>query len=91
MFVVSVFYGSKVDALVSSIESMIPFLGNKLTTLLNKQRETLNLGSVKEGGKGVIGTLWDIMLTLMIGYFVLSLVHSAVHDYRVRQQKVKSK
>lgn len=92
-FVVSVFYGNKVDTLVEVLAEKVPFVGNKLTALLQNQRAALNAGSVSEGGKGILGAVWDILLTIMIGYFVLSLIHSAVNDYRAkhaRNQKPKS-
>lgn len=72
------------------IESLFPFIGDRLTKFLEKQRSTLTAETVSEDGKGILGTVWDLLLTVMIGYFLLSLVHSAVNDYRARKHKESS-
>ena len=87
VFVLNVFYGQKIDVLVAAIEQILPFLGDRATKFLDKQRATLTSGSVKEDGKGIIALVWDIMLTVMISYFVLSLAHSAVNGYRAKKHK----
>lgn len=81
------FYGEKIDVLVAAIEEVLPFVGDRATKLLESQRALLTTGAVKETGKGIVGVVWDTMLTLMISYFVISLVHSAVNDYRARHHR----
>lgn len=83
--VVTAFHGDTVDRVIKTIESALPFLTNKLTALLQKQRDSLNQKNVEEK-KNPLGMIWDVVLTLMIGYFVLSLVHSAVNGHRRHKQ-----
>lgn len=83
----NVFYGQKIDVLVAAIEQLLPFLGDKLTKMLETQRAALTAGSVNEAGKGILAVVWDILLTAMIGYFVVSLVNSAVNEYRAKHRR----
>lgn len=85
------FYGKKIDVLVAFLETLLPFVGDRLSKQLIKQRATLTAETVSEDGKSILAGIWDIMLTIMIGYFVISLVHSAVNDYRARHSKKDSK
>ena len=81
------FYGQKIDVLVAAIEQLVPFVGDRLTKMLETQRSALTAGSVNESGKGIVAIVWDILLTVMIGYFVISLIHSAVNEYRAKQRR----
>lgn len=81
------FYGKKIDVLVVFLESVLPFIGDRLSKQLIKQRATLTGETVSEERTSIFAGIWDIMLTIMIGYFVISLVHSAVNDYRAKHTR----
>ena len=79
--VINCFYGDRVDRIFKSIESIFPFANGKLIQMLEKQRESLNSTVVKENDSP-LAKIWDIVLALMIGYFIVSFVHSTVNDYK---------
>lgn len=84
MFVLFLFSGSKIDELVASIEKTFNLANGKLGAILEKQRASLNAGASSDPEKGALSIVWDVVLTLMIGYFVVSLINSSVNEYRVR-------
>jgi membrane protein YqaA with SNARE-associated domain len=59
----------------------------KLSKIIEKQKQSLTGEQVNEDEFNLIGFLWNCVLTIMILYFVCSVVNSVVKEYYLDQQK----
>lgn len=52
---------------------------------MDKQKQSLFRKEDDSGSKPLLGQLWDIVITLMIVYFVVSFLNSIVRNYLTEQ------
>eukprot|EP00826_Nyctotherus_ovalis_P035790 TRINITY_DN3105_c0_g4_i8.p1 TRINITY_DN3105_c0_g4~~TRINITY_DN3105_c0_g4_i8.p1 ORF type:complete len:151 (-),score=18.13 TRINITY_DN3105_c0_g4_i8:149-577(-) len=90
IFIIVVFSKKHAESLVKSIEGLFPSLGNSLTSFMeNWKKQFFNPPSDLDN-KHWIASLWEIIVTLMIVYFVISCVTSLAQTYASRlQQTIK--
>lgn len=82
----------KIEAVIATIEGFLPFLKGTLTSSLEKQKQNLfkKVGSeIAEESKPLIATLWEILITVMIVYFLISIIEGLVND-RINENKEKA-
>ena len=87
-FVVLSFSDQYITYIIGTIGQVSPALKDLLKTLLNKQKESLYSHNSDEA-KPLIGQIWEVLVTLMILYFIISIVHSLVQQY-LREEKEES-
>jgi hypothetical protein len=89
IFIILTFSKHQVDNILEIIQNNLPFQKDSLTKALNKQRETLwhkdNLEQTSSS-KPLIASLWEYFITLMIIYFLISIINSIVND-RLKKEK----
>ena len=91
--VILAFSKHHVEGILSFIEGNIPFLHGTLTSALEKQKRNLFSNSSNEdieGAKPLIANLWEVFITLMVVYFLHSIVNSVVNE-RLRENHNKKK
>lgn len=96
VFVIFIFSKHHVEAVLDVLEKNIPFLKNSLSKNLQKQKETLwHHRRNEESGESVklyssfqakplVASLWEVFITCMIVYFLISIINSVVNDRRVK-------
>lgn len=94
LFVVVLFSQEYVDMIINWI-GYLPYFGTSLqrpfTEFLAKQKKNLHHEpgtlEIKEG-ENIIKRLFDLLVSLMIVFFILSIVNSMAQNYMAREQKV---
>lgn len=60
---------------------MFPFLHNSLSENLEKQKSRLfHSGNSEVSSKSLISSIWEIIITTMIVYFLYSMINSLVNE-----------
>lgn len=85
VFVITVFDKDLLAKVVAWIDSNIPFASGRAQKMFDNVRKQYHRqpGEAIEKAKGgfSIFVLWDIVLIVMISYFVISIINSSVRDY----------
>lgn len=82
IFVITIFSKHHVEHIIEYVENLVPFLSGKLSTSLEKQKRKLfhsSQDAIVEP-KALISTIWEIVITTMILYFLYSMINSIVND-----------
>eukprot|EP01135_Chromosphaera_perkinsii_P010531 Nk52_evm41s2152 gene=Nk52_evmTU41s2152 len=78
--VIMVFSKQYFEMIIALVEKTVPVLRGPIEDWLLKQRNTFHRmpghAVVEEKQKSIISTLWDTILIVMLGYFVVSIVNS---------------
>ena len=72
--------GHHIDDIVAVIEDKFKFLGNSMSAGLVKQKKLLHSPNLSATEKTLAASLWDIVLIVMISFFVISLLNSLVRS-----------
>ncbi len=62
-----------------------------LSSALEKQKQALYQEKTEDEAKPLIGQLWEILVILMIAYFLVSIIHSLVQNYLKEEDMNKKK
>jgi len=88
-FVILVFNMETLTKVIDIIENLIPWTKNKIQPILEKERQRLNSPIAVDAPKSFIGIAWDIVLALMVGYFLMSIIDSSVQEYLIEKDTKK--
>lgn len=85
IFVITVFDKDLLEKVVAWIDLNIPFASGRAQKMFDNVRKQYHRqpGEVIEKAKGGLSifVIWDIILIVMISYFVISIINSCVRDY----------
>lgn len=81
IFIIILFSDHHVEHLINLIEKYMPFLKNSLSQSLQKQKEKLFHHSTENESKSIIAVAWEIIITLMIVFFLYSIINSVVNEH----------
>ena len=82
IFVLFVFSEHHVENILSFLESNLPFLKNSLTVALEKQKLALTKPELAESAKPLIAQLWDLVILVMVIFFLYSIINSMANQYK---------
>ena len=87
VFIIFAFSKPQIELFLRKLKDFgMSMISEKLATAIENQKAKLVSGEVNES-KGYIGVVWDLVLTVMIGYFLVSIVNSTVKEYYLDNQK----
>jgi len=80
IFVITLFSQARIDTVVAFLERILPFLKGKINKFLEKEKLKLHRtsGSNVATTKSIFARIWDVVLLVMILYFVISIINSTV-------------
>ena len=92
VFVIVSFSKHHVEYFLDLIEKTVPFLSGVLSTALEKQKKSLfhSDNAEIESSKPLIATVWEILITVMVLYFLVSIINSLVNE-RLNEKKNNEK
>jgi len=88
-FVISMFSVSHLETLIHTFETYSPFGSDTLRRMIDEEKAKLHAGQGHTQQHTMLGKLYDLFLLLMIGYFVVSLIHSSVQGYLAQKDEEK--
>lgn len=89
LFVIFVFSKHHVEHFLRFIEARLPFLRQRLSAMLEKQKVLLHTKEVNVEEKPLIAQVWEIFIIGMIVYFLVSIINSSVNQYLDEQEEEK--
>eukprot|EP00831_Metopus_contortus_P000358 TRINITY_DN10135_c0_g2_i1.p1 TRINITY_DN10135_c0_g2~~TRINITY_DN10135_c0_g2_i1.p1 ORF type:complete len:202 (-),score=41.49 TRINITY_DN10135_c0_g2_i1:34-639(-) len=90
IFMIVMFSKHHAEALISFIETTLPFLGQSISQQIKNWKQNFFKPPVEEE-KLLIAKIWDIFIFLMIGYFILSCINSLAQTYASRLEEHSQK
>ena len=88
-FVIFAFSKPRIEFFIKKLTELVsPSWGNKLRKLVEKQKGLLVTGE-EQKSESMVGKVWNILLTIMILYFVASIVNGVVKEEWLDQKKLK--
>eukprot|EP01097_Dermamoeba_algensis_P005084 TRINITY_DN3244_c0_g2_i1.p1 TRINITY_DN3244_c0_g2~~TRINITY_DN3244_c0_g2_i1.p1 ORF type:complete len:390 (-),score=85.01 TRINITY_DN3244_c0_g2_i1:44-1183(-) len=89
IFVIILFHKETIDKVVHYVEQLLPSLKGGLHSLLETERKKLHEPHHHTHGenKSVFSYVWNLLIFVMVGYFVVSLIDSSVQNYLSSQQQ----
>jgi len=90
IFVITMFSKQLLAFWISLIESFLPFSKGFIDEYLEKERAKLHRTTAHiedEGQKSLLARLWDLLLIVMLAYFIISIINSSVQDYLQRRDE----
>jgi len=90
IFVITMFSKQLLAFWISIIESFLPFSKGFIDEYLEKERAKLHRAAghqVVDPPKSILAQLWDLLLIIMLAYFITSLINSSVQDYLFRKDE----
>lgn len=100
-FVILAFHPVLVQNLISFIESIIPSSKSIIEQALLQQRSRLHSAEttveqvsfqlLSYQKKNFIGIVWDLCITAMVAYFVVSIINSQVQEYLEQRDEERQK
>ena len=87
--IIFIFSKQTLDSLIDFIKSQkqLEFIGIGLEKTVRSQRRKLLNGNGSENSESWLGMIWNLVLALIIGYFVVSLINSKVRGHYLRDKK----
>lgn len=80
-FIIILFSDHHVESIINLLERYLPFLKNSLSQSLEKQKNKLFHHSNEIESKSIIASIWEIIITLMIIFFLYSIINSVVNEH----------
>jgi len=90
-FVILAFHPILVQNLVAGIENVFPSSRAIIEQALLQQRSKLHSIDANSEQKNIIGILWDLCITAMVAYFVISIINSQVQEYLEQKDEERLK
>jgi hypothetical protein len=90
IFIITMFSKQILSFWISLIESSLPFTKGFIDEFLEKERTKLHRPAghaIVEEEKSLLAKLWDLVLILMVGYFLVSIINSSVQTYLAKRDK----
>ena len=83
-----IFSKHHIENILAFVENMFPFLSHTLTESLEKQKKKLfhGEGGDEDDSKPIIARIWEVIITLMILYFLISMINSFVNERLEEEQ-----
>jgi membrane protein YqaA with SNARE-associated domain len=83
---VTVFSKDHLESVISLVERVLPFLKGKLQQIFDDVKKQYHHTAASETTKVVkksnyLSLVWDVVLAVMISYFIVSLINSTVQEY----------
>mmetsp|Transcript_4454 Transcript_4454/g.6682 ORF Transcript_4454/g.6682 Transcript_4454/m.6682 type:complete len:378 (-) Transcript_4454:23-1156(-) len=97
VFVITMFNVHYLEKLIALVEGMIPPLEGKLHAFFEKKKAQLHRKpgdlEVDDAAQSSFGfkQVWDILLAIMIGYFLLSIIQSKAQNYYDQLEHINKK
>jgi membrane protein YqaA with SNARE-associated domain len=79
-FVILAFHPAHLEGFIDLIERAIPWAQGKLQPLFAAQRAAFHVGPTSVAERSILAKCWDIVLMLMIGYFLKSIIEGTVQE-----------
>jgi membrane protein YqaA with SNARE-associated domain len=80
IFTIFLFSKRLIDALLAFIEIEFPWLKDTIKQTLDKQKKMLHATNVSTQDKSIIAKVWEVVVILMISYFVISFLNALVRE-----------
>lgn len=94
-FVVIAFSQHHIENILSFLEKNIPMIEGLLSKALEKQKKSLfhNTGEkiIEDSSKPLIANLWEIIIIMMVVYFLNSIINSLVNEKLIEEEEEKNK
>lgn len=90
IFVIFVFTKHHVESLIAFFEDNLPFLNSNLTNMINNQKKLLFAEASMED-KPLIAKIWDVVIVLMILFFLVSIINSLANQYKEEHEDAQEK
>jgi hypothetical protein len=90
LFIITMFSKQILSFWISLIESSLPFTKGFIDEFLEKERAKLHRPAgqaIVEEEKSILSKLWDLVLILMVGYFLVSIINSSVQAHLAKRDK----
>jgi len=83
IFVIVMFSKKTLDYVIDLVESLLPWLDGNLRAMIEDEKAKLHKvdGEVTTKEKTLLALLWDIVLVLMLLYFLVSIIESSVQQH----------
>jgi len=91
IFIIVMFSKKHAEALISLIETKLPFLQNSISGFIQKWKQQFFNPPESLEKAHWIQKVWEIIITVMIAYFIISCINSLVQNYAAKIQSKAEK